>query len=90
VRRRPVVVAFAVLAVTGAFLSSAHGIDRPFSTSRLAVRPVIDPVDSGSTGAGGGQFSPSQIEDYTCEAAAGAGYGTPAGAMDISCNDVSP
>ena len=89
-RRRPVVVALVVLAVTGAFLSSAHGIDRPFSTSRMVVRPVIDPVDSGSTGAGGGQFSTSQIEDYTCEAAAGTAYGTPAGAMDISCNDVSP
>jgi len=90
-RRRPLLVACAVVAVTSAFLtSSSYGKDRPFSAAPLVVRPVVDPLDSGSTGAGGGQFSKAQIEDYTCHAAAGDAYGTPTGAMDISCNDESP
>ena len=43
------------------------------------------PGEGGNTGAGG-NFSKEQIERFRCQAAAGAEYGTPAGAMDISCN----
>jgi hypothetical protein len=70
--------------------AAAEARDRPFSTVRLTVRPVADPLTSGNTGPGGGQFSKVPIEHYRCAVAAGAAYGTPAGAMDISCNDPQP
>src|SRR5215217_842871 len=78
----------AVLAVIVAPAVEAR--DRPFSTARRVVRPVVDPLDSGATTGGGGQFSKVQIERYRCAAAAGSAYGTPSGAMDISCNDAQP
>lgn len=59
-------------------------------TSRMVVRPVLDPAASGNTSGGSGQFSVSQIERYRCAVAAGPAYGSPAGAMDISCNDAQP
>jgi hypothetical protein len=56
----------------------------------MVVRPVVGPLASGSTTGGGGNFSKVQIERYRCAAAAGSANGTPAGAMDISCNDRQP
>jgi hypothetical protein len=76
-----------VITVVGSTVSEAR--DRPFSTSRMVVRPVVDP-GGGSTTGGGGGFSKVQIERYRCAAVAGAAYGTPSGAMDISCNDPEP
>ena len=84
------IIGLAALTVTATLGSGAEARDRPFSTSKMTVRPVIDPLDSGSTTGGGGQFSKVQIERYRCEVAAGSAYGTPAGAMDISCNDRQP
>ena len=69
---------------------AAQAHDRPFSTTRMVVRPVLDPGSSGSTSGGSGQLSVTQIERYRCTVAAGAAYGSPAGAMDISCNDPQP
>ena len=90
-RARSVLVGLTALAVLAVILAPAvDARDRPFSTARRVVRPVIDPLDSGATTGGGGQFSKVQIERYRCAAAAGSAYGTPAGAMDISCNDVEP
>jgi hypothetical protein len=91
-RVRPATAGVAVLAIASTVFaaSAAEARDRPFSTSRLTVRPVIDPLDAGSTTGGGGQFSVSQIEKYRCNVAAGAAYGSPTGAMDISCNDAEP
>jgi hypothetical protein len=71
-------------------MPAADARDRPFSTSRMIVRPLVDPLESGSTTGGDGQFSKVQIERYRCGTAAGSVYGTPAGAMDISCNDAEP
>jgi hypothetical protein len=90
-RARSVLVGLTTLAVLAVIVAPAvDARDRPFSTARRVVRPVIDPLDSGATTGGGGQFSKVQIERYRCAAAAGSAYGTPAGAMDISCNDVEP
>ena len=75
---------------TALVAAGAEARDRPFSTSKMTVRPVIDPLESGSTTGGGGQFSKVQIERYRCAVAAGSAYGAPAGAMDISCNDPQP
>ena len=71
-------------------VAPAEARDRPFSTFRMVVRPVLDPGDGGSTTGGSGQFSKVAIERYRCSVGAGAAYGTPAGAMDISCNDTEP
>jgi hypothetical protein len=90
-RARSVLVGLTTLAVLAVIVAPAvDARDRPFGTTRMVVRPVIDPLDSGATTGGGGQFSKVQIERYRCAAAAGSAYGTPAGAMDISCNDVEP
>ena len=90
-RARSVLVGLTTLAVLAVIVAPAvDARDRPFSTARRVVRPVVDPLESGSTTGGGGQFSKVQIERYRCAAAAGSAYGTPAGAMDISCNDVEP
>ena len=83
------VLAFSIV-LLGVLAAPAEGRDRPFSTSRLAVRPEIGPLTSGNETGGSGNFSKVQIERYRCAAASGAAYGTPAGAMDISCNDVEP
>src|SRR5688572_27416654 len=80
----------AALTVTSMLGTGAEARDRPFSTSKMTVRPVIDPLESGSTTGGGGHFSKVQIERYRCAVAAGSGYGAPGGAMDISCNDRQP
>ncbi|HEU4947217.1 MAG TPA: sialidase family protein [Kribbella sp.] len=88
---RSVIIGVAALAITSALaVQAADARDRPFSTSRMTVRPVVDPLQSGSTTGGGGQYSKVQIERYRCGVAAGTAYGTPAGAMDISCNDQEP
>jgi hypothetical protein len=90
-RARLAVLGVAALVVTPVIAgSAAEARDRPFSTARMVVRPLVDPLVSGSTTGGGGQFSKVQIERYRCGVAAGSAYGTPAGAMDISCNDVQP
>src|ERR687897_1861195 len=90
-RARSVLVGLTTLAVLAVIVAPAvDARDRPFGTTRMVVRPVIDPLDSGASTGGSGQFSKVQIERYRCAAAAGAAYGTPAGAMDISCNDVEP
>src|SRR5215217_3554239 len=84
-------IAAAVVLVTSVVVApSSEARDRPFGTTRMVVRPVVDPGDGGQTTGGGGQFSKVQIERYRCNVAAGAPYGTPGGAMDISCNDVEP
>jgi hypothetical protein len=90
-RARSLVAGVATLLVVPMIaVQAAEGRDRPFSTARMVVRPVVDPVTGGSTTGGGGQFSKVQIERYRCAVAAGSAYGTPAGSMDISCNDVQP
>ena len=88
---KPLVAAVAALAAaTVVAAPAADARDRPFGTFRMVVRPVVDPGDGGSTTGGGGNFSKVAIERYRCAVAAGAAYGTPAGAMDISCNDPEP
>jgi hypothetical protein len=82
--------AVAVLATSVVLAPASEARDRPFSTAKMVVRPLVDPVAKGQTSGGGGQFSKVQIERYRCDVAAGAAYGTPAGSMDISCNDVEP
>jgi hypothetical protein len=90
-RAKFTIIGFATLLVTSVIaLPAAEARDRPFSTARMVVRPVVDPVAAGSTTGGGGQYSKVQIERYRCAVAAGSAYGTPSGAMDISCNDVEP
>jgi hypothetical protein len=84
------IAAVAVLATSVFVAPSAEARDRPFGATRMVVRPVIDPGDGGSTTGGGGQFSKVQIERYRCSVSAGGAYGTPAEAMDISCNDREP
>ncbi|MBA3800997.1 MAG: exo-alpha-sialidase, partial [Geodermatophilaceae bacterium] len=91
-RTRAFVVAVAgVGMVAASILPSAAG-DRPYGSGRLVVRPEVGAVGSGAgaTTGGSGQFSKTQIERYRCGASAGSAYGTPAGAMDISCNDRQP
>lgn len=82
----------AVLALTAvlAIAGPSEGRDRPFGASRLvseAFRPftATGPGGGGNTGAGG-QFSKEQVERFTCGVSAGGAVGTPAGAMDMSCN----
>jgi hypothetical protein len=89
-RLRPLALGVAAVLAGAMLPAAAHAGDRPFSTSRLTVRPVVDPLETGNTGAGGGQYSKVQIERYRCSVAAGSDYGSPAGAMDISCNDAQP
>ncbi|HWO50999.1 MAG TPA: sialidase family protein [Ornithinibacter sp.] len=91
-RTRPTTAGVAVLAAAACVLgaTAADARDRPFSTSKMTVRPVLDPGFGGATTGGSGQFSARQIEQYRCAVASGAQYGTPAGAMDISCNDREP
>jgi len=55
----------------------------------MTVRPEIG-ATAGVVSGGSGRFSKVQIERYRCQVAAGGAYGTPAGAMDISCNDRQP
>jgi hypothetical protein len=55
----------------------------------MTVRPEIGATAGAETG-GSGQYSKVQIERYRCAVAAGAAYGSPTGAMDISCNDAQP
>ena len=89
---RPITLGVAALAATSCVLGAtpADARDRPFSTSRMTVRPVVDPLDTGTSSGGSGQYSTVQIERYRCNVSAGAEYGSPAGAMDISCNDPQP
>ena len=91
-RSSPIAFGVAAVAATACVLSAtaADARDRPFSTAKLTVRPVIDPGFAGSTTGGTGQFSAAQIERYRCAVATGAEYGSPGGAMDISCNDAQP
>ena len=91
-RSSPIAFGVAAVAATACVLSAtaADARDRPFSTAKLTVRPVIDPGFAGSTTGGTGQFSAVQIERYRCAVATGAEYGSPRGAMDISCNDAQP
>lgn len=90
-RAKVAVIGVATLVVTSVIaMPAAQARDRPFSTATMVVRPVVDPVTSGSTTGSSGQFSKVQIERYRCAVAAGSAYGTPAGSMDISCNDVAP
>jgi BNR/Asp-box repeat len=90
-RAKPTFIVVATLLAAPAIgLPAAEARDRPFSTATMVVRPVVDPISSGSTTGGNGQFSKVQIERYRCTVAAGAAYGTAAGSMDISCNDLQP
>ncbi|HET7277203.1 MAG TPA: sialidase family protein [Dermatophilaceae bacterium] len=91
-RIRPATAGVAALALASTVLaaSAADARDRPFSTTRMTVRPDLDAAEAGTTLGGSGQFSVSQIERYRCNVAAGAAYGSPGGAMDISCNDAQP
>src|SRR4029453_9852066 len=90
-RARSVLVGLTTLAVLAVILAPAvDARDRPFSTARRVGRPGTDPLGRGAPTGGGGQFSKFQIERYRCASTAGSAYGTPAGAMDISCNDVEP
>lgn len=83
------VLAVALLAVVVAAVPS-QGRDRPFGASRLVAQEfrafaATGPGGGGNTGAGG-QFSKEQVERFRCGVTAGGTAGTPAGAMDISCN----
>ena len=79
-----------VLLVSGLAGDASAG-DRPYNTTRLVVRPLVGTGSlGGSTTGGGGAYSKVQIERYRCGVAAGSAYGTPAEAMDISCNNRQP
>lgn len=86
---RSPVVAVLALGVVAALAAPAQGRDRPFSTAKMTVRPEIGATAGAETG-GSGQYSKVQIERYRCTVAAGAAYGSPTSAMDISCNDTQP
>ena len=81
--RRVLAIAAATSTTIMLALAPALAIDRPFSTSRLLVRPDVQPV-VGETAPGntGGNFSKKQIERFRCESG-----GDPTGVVDISCND---
>jgi hypothetical protein len=89
-RRLTLLVTVLALVAAAALATPAESRDRPFSTSRLTVRPEIGPLTGGNVTGGTGNFSKVAIEAYRCAVAAGSAYGTPAGAMDISCNDRQP
>jgi hypothetical protein len=89
-RRLTLLATILALVAAAALAAPAEGRDRPFSTSRLTVRPEIGPLTAGNVTGGAGNFSKVAIEAYRCAVAAGSAYGTPAGAMDISCNDQQP
>lgn len=85
------VVAFVTLVVAA---DPSAGRDRPFGTSRTVASAFRNGDNAAGNGNGGGSgnadpggvFSEEQIERFRCSSAAGSEYGTPAGAMDISCN----
>jgi hypothetical protein len=89
-RRLTLLATVLALVAAGVLTTPAEGRDRPFSTSRLTVRPEVGPLTGGNATGGTGNFSTVAIEAYRCAVAAGSAYGTPAGAMDISCNDRQP
>lgn len=79
----------ALMLASVASLPAADAKDQ-FASANRTVRPVVDPAERGNTTGGDGQFSKVQIERYRCSTAAGSAYGTPGGAMDISCDDPEP
>jgi hypothetical protein len=81
-QRRRVIVIGLVLALAAAVATPAVGIDRPFSTSRMVVRPNVDAVvGEVAPGITGGGFSKTQIERFRCTAT-----GDPSSVVDMSCN----
>ncbi len=75
----------APLLLLALWATPSAGIDRPFGTSGVHVRPqtTIRPELDASAGTGntGGQFSKVQIERFRCTSS-----GDPAAAVDMSCN----
>ena len=75
----------APLLLLALWATPSAGIDRPFGTSGVHVRPqtTIRPELDASAGSGntGGQFSKVQIERFRCTSS-----GDPAAAVDMSCN----
>ncbi len=88
-RRLITLCAAAVLAV-GIIAPGAIAKDRPYGSDEILAMKVapslLDPGAAGMTGVGG-PFSKEQIEKFTCQAGTGHTAGTPATAVDMSCND---
>jgi hypothetical protein len=78
-RRALLVSCASVVAVAATALPSA-GRDRPFSTSRLVVRPELG-ATAGSDGITKTPFSKVKIEEFRCESA-----GNPTATIDLSCD----
>lgn len=88
-RTRLLIAATLVAASVLGASAPSPGLDRPFATSRLVASSFRASTASGESGNAdpGGPFSKTQITRFRCSSNAGPAYGTPAGAMDISCND---
>jgi hypothetical protein len=81
-KHRVFIITAAVTATALVGMSPAFGIDRPFNTSRMVVRPNVEAVVGDmAPGMTGGNFSKVQIERFRCES-----EGDPTGAVDMSCN----
>jgi hypothetical protein len=79
--RRTTTILF-VLVLAAAVATPAVGADRPFTTSRMVVRPNVDAiVGEVAPGITGGGFSKKQIERFRCSSS-----GDPTGVVDMSCN----
>jgi hypothetical protein len=81
---RPIATKAVSLLLVAAWATPSAGIDRPFNTSGIYVRPqTVRPELGASAGSGntGGQFSKVQIERFRCSSS-----GDPAAAVDMSCN----
>jgi hypothetical protein len=81
--RRALMITSAVVAVAALGVAPALAGDRPFNTSRLVVRPMLDPVAGAAQGQTSGGFSKKQIERFRCYVE----DGVPTDAVDISCDD---
>jgi hypothetical protein len=82
--RRLLVLLAVVALVAAAVAPAVLARDRPFSTTELiAMKLYPFPKDPGASGlvGGGGQFSKTQIERFTCSSS-----GDPSEAVDMSCN----
>jgi len=83
--RRLLTLCAAAILAAGLMVPTAIAKDRPYGADQyLALRlspSELDPSAGGQTDLGGGQFSKSQIERFTCFSS-----GEPAAVVDMSCN----
>ena len=90
---RSMVVGVAVASLLIGVTTAALGRDRPYGTAGLSYYEKSAPLGAQMGGSGqtspGAPFSKAQIEEFTCDVAAGGTTGTPETAMDISCNDTT-